>query len=394
MPVNFANRRLLCPFILKYSCRYILKRMLVRPSLIIAIILLVVVLYGQPGESTFGIYSSQEHQVVPVSDIGEWETQRYNIRQGLEAVMGPLPDRSSLPSLDIRITDTLETGRYFRYTINFQANEDERVPAYLYLPKRYSMLGKLPAMLALHPTGMPGKKIVDGEGLPNRGYAKELAERGYVVIAPDYPGYGDLEHFDFTGLRYQSGTMAAIFYHMRCVDLLCQMEEVDRDRIGVIGHSLGGHNAMFVGAFDPRLKVIVASCGWTQMEDYDIGPAAVEQYGGRLGPWAQDRYMPRIRDVYQLDDNKIPFNFHEIIALLAPRAFFSNSPLNDSNFAVEGVRKGMGEAEKVYQFLDAANHLQVRYPEAEHDFPDDTRLEAYQYIDRHLDHHPSEHRLE
>jgi pimeloyl-ACP methyl ester carboxylesterase len=393
MPVNLANNRLLAPFTPNYSRRYIHEHVL-RPSLTIAMLFLVVSLYGQPGEFTFGIYSSQEHQLVPISDIGQWETQRYTIRRGLEAVMGPLPDRTSLPPLDIQITDTLETSRYFRFTIRFQANEGERVPAYLYLPKRSGIMGKLPAMVALHPTGLSGKKIVDGEGLPNRGYAKELAERGYVVIAPDYPGYGDLEKFDFSNSRYQSGTMAAIFYHMRCVDVLCQMEEVDRDKIGVIGHSLGGHNAMFVGAFDPRLKVIVVSCGWTQMEDYDIGTAAIEQYGGRLGPWAQDRYMPRIRDVYQLDDNKIPFNFHEIIALLAPRAFFSNSPLNDSNFAVEGVRKGMGEAEKVYQFLDASNHLQVRYPEAEHDFPDDTRLEAYQFIDRHLDHHPSEHRLE
>src|SRR5699024_5532546 len=119
-----------------------------------------------------------------------------------------------------------------------------------------------PAMLALHPTGALGKKIVDGQSsLQNRAYAKELAQRGYVVIAPDYPDFGDLSNYNFKSDRYQSGTMKSIFDDIRCVDLLQARRDVDPDRIGVIGHSLGGHSAMFVGAFDPRLKVIVSSCG-------------------------------------------------------------------------------------------------------------------------------------
>ena len=54
--------------------------------------------------------------------------------------------------------------------------------------------------------------------------------------------------------------MKGIFNHMRCVDLLQAREDVDHERIGVLGHSLGGHNAIFLGAFDIRLKVIVSSC--------------------------------------------------------------------------------------------------------------------------------------
>src|SRR5690606_15943086 len=105
----------------------------------------------------------------------------------------------------------------------------------------------------------------------------------------------------------------------------------------VIGHSLGGHNALFVGAFDERLKVVVSSCGWTLMDHYDIGEQASAQYGGRLGPWAQDRYMPLLRDKFQLDGERFPFDFDEVIAALAPRHFLSVSPVNDSNFDVEGV---------------------------------------------------------
>lgn len=351
-----------------------------------------------PGTETeqngFEIFSSETHEMIQIHDLAEWEEYRWKLKRNMEAIMGSLPDRQNLPGLDIRIKDSLRTESYLRLNIDFLAVEGERVPAYLYIPHRSSISGKLPAMLALHPTGADGKKIVDGEGKENRGYARELAGRGYIVIAPDYPSFGDLSGYDFNNDRYQSGTMAAIFYHMRCVDLLTDRSDVDPERIGVIGHSLGGHNAMFVGAFDERLKVIVTSCGWTQLEYYDIGPVASEHYGGRLGPYAQDRYMPLVRDRYKLDGEQIPINYHEMIALLAPRAFFSNSPLNDANFEVRGVIKGMEMAKGVYHFLKADNQIQVRYPEAEHDFPTETRRQAYEFIDHVLKHIPGKHEME
>src|SRR5690606_38453106 len=276
------------------------------------------------------IYSSADHEDVVIEGEAAWEKYRWTLKRHMEAIMGPLPDRHQLPPLDMRIKDSLSTESYLRLTIDFLAAPGERVPAYLYLPYRSSITGKSPAVLALHPTGAQGKAIVDGEGKANRGYAKELAQRGYIVIAPDYPSFGDLSDFDFEKDRYQSGTMAAIFYQMRCVDLLLERHDVDPDRLGVISHSLGGRNAIFTAAFDERLKVVVTSSGWNQMDYYDIGPAAVERYGGRLGPYAQDRYMPLVRDKYGFDGDKIPIDYHEMIALLAPRAFFSNSPIHDS----------------------------------------------------------------
>ncbi len=152
-------------------------------------------------------------------------------------------------------------------------------------------------------------------------------------------------------------------------------DEVDPERIGVIGHSLGGHNAMFVGVFDERIKVIVSSCGWTPFHDY---------YGGKLAGWTSDRYMPRLRDVYGLDPDRVPFDFYEIVAALAPRAFFSSSPLHDSNFDVAGVKKAIPAAQAVYELLGAPQALQVRYPDCEHDFPDEVRREAYEFIDKVL----------
>jgi len=306
------------------------------------------------------------------------------IQDSMEAVMGPLPDLTDLPPMNVQYVDSLETEKYIRHTIHFTVAENENLPAYLYLPT-HTKPGKYPAMLVLHSTGALGKGIVDGQSsLENRAVAKELAERGYVVIAPDYPGFGELKNYDFENDRYESGTMKGIFNHIRCVDLLQSLNQVDPERIGVIGHSLGGHNAIFVAAFDTRLKVVVSSCGWTQFEYYDIGPSS-EQYGGKLGPWAQDKYMPLMKTKYQLDQTKIPFNFDEIIVSLAPRPFISNSPLHDKNFDVEGVRDGIRKALPAYEALGAKENVKVFYPDAEHNFPPSVRNEIYGLIDHFLE---------
>lgn len=324
-----------------------------------------------------------------VDDARDRNDGRRELLDGMQDAMGKLPDRSRLPDLDMKIHRTSREPHYTRHAISMTAAENEIVPALLYVPEGAGPAKKTAAILALHPTGELGKEIVDGRGLPNRAYAKELAERGYVVIAPDYPGFGELSDHDFSGDRYESGTMKGIFNHMRCVDLLENRDDVDPGRIGVIGHSLGGHNAMFVGAFDPRLKVIVSSCGWTEFEDYDCGEETTRRYGGRLGPWAQDRYMPLLREKYGLDENRFPFQFHDVVALLAPRPFFSNSPLRDGNFSAAGVEKGIARAKPAYGRFQAEEMLQVRYPDAGHDFPPDIRSEAYRFLDRHLSHTPT-----
>jgi pimeloyl-ACP methyl ester carboxylesterase len=315
----------------------------------------------------------------PVKTKKDWNLKRLQILDSMQAAMGKLPARDARQIPQVQFVDSVSGKNYKRFTIKILIAESENISAYLYVPSGKSK--KHPAMLALHETNAIGKQGVDGQGKnKNLAYARELAERGYVVIAPDYPSFGDSKDYDFAADRYESATMKGIFNHMRCVDFLVSRKDVDAGKIGVIGHSLGGHNAIFVGAFDSRLKVVVTSSGWTLLDFYNIGPAS-QKYGGRLGPWAQDRYMPLLRTKYNLDPEKIPFDFDEVIATIAPRAFFSNSPLNDSNFDVKGVKKGIENISPVYRLLGASDHLQARYPESGHDFPEQVRFEAYQFID-------------
>jgi dienelactone hydrolase len=227
----------------------------------------------------------------------------------------------------------------------------------------------------LHQTNPAGKDSVAGLAeRPAMHYAHELAERGYVCLAPDYPSFGEYE-YDFTrsDLPYRSGSMKAIWNNIRAIDLLETLPEVDISRIGAIGHSLGGHNALFTAVFDLRLRAVVASCGFTAFHDYD---------GGKLAGWTSNRYMPAIRDVYASDPDQMPFDFHEVVAAIAPRSLFVNAPLHDANFDVSGVRRVIDSASKVYDFLDAGGRLRVETPDAQHDFVDAVRLQAYEWLDK------------
>ncbi|MCA9056185.1 MAG: alpha/beta fold hydrolase, partial [Planctomycetaceae bacterium] len=291
------------------------------------------------------VYADASGDLQPVKTPEDWAQRRADILTGMQAAMGSLPVRDQWPDFDLQQTAEQPGDGYVCKTYTFAVEAGDRLPIDLYLPSGIAEGERRPAVLALHPTGALGKRIVAGEGPnPNRQYAVELAQRGYVVIAPDYPSFGESADYDFAADDYASGTMKGIVNHRRCVDLLQSLPQVDPERIGVIGHSLGGHNAMYVAAFDERIKAIVSSCGWDPFHYY---------YGGKLTGWTSDRYMPRIRDVYGLDPDKVPFDFYEVVAALAPRPFLSCSPTEDSNFDVQGVEKAIDRAREVYRLLGA-----------------------------------------
>jgi hypothetical protein len=94
--------------------------------------------------------------------------------------------------------------------------------------------------------------------------------------------------------------------------------------------------------------------------------------------------MPRIAADYHQDARQMPFDFPEVVAALAPRAFFANAPVADDNFAVSGVRDCMEAARPVYTFLAAGEKLEAFYPACGHDFSADARKVAYAWLDRQL----------
>lgn len=329
-----------------------------------------------PDHTDLTVYLDEDGNLQPIRSPEHWQRRRSDILVGMQQVMGRLPIEESTAPPDFEELGREQGEGYTRVSLRYAAKPGGPVSAHLYLPDAPKPASGYPSVLALHPTSALGKRIVGGEGqAPNRNYGMELAQRGYVVLAPDYPSFGDDQAYDFHTDPYVSGTMKGIVNHMRGVDLLAARDDCDPARIGVIGHSLGGHNAMFLGAFDTRVAAVISSCGWTPFADY---------YGGNIAGWTSDRYMPRLREIYDLDPARVPMDLGEVAAAIAPRAFFSCSPIGDGNFAVAGVQKTEPGLRFVYRLLDAEDQLVIRYPEASHDFPDETRQEAYQWLDRVL----------
>ncbi len=321
-------------------------------------------------------YLDDAGAVIPVTDAAGWSVRRAHVLAGMQSVMGPLPadERSAPPAYEMG--ETVSFPAYTRHTIRYVTEPWDVTPAFLFIPTNAT--SPRPAMLCLHPTSPLGKRIVAGEGeKPNRNYAQELAERGYVVLAPDYPGFGD--YVEARKRLYEEGyvscTMKGVWNHLRGVDLLASLPEVDGERIGCIGHSLGGHNALFLSAFDPRIKVTVTSCGFTLFPNY---------MKGDLTGWTHDGYMPRIASAFDKDPARMPFDFSEILGVVAPRAVFINAPMHDDNFDVSGVREAVAAAEKVFALYEAGARLCAVYPDAGHDFPDASREQAYDFIEEFL----------
>ena len=310
---------------------------------------------------------------MPIRTKTDWEKQLAQTLDNMQLVMGPLT-RVAKPALDIVVLEEERLANFVRQKITFAPEANDRVPAYLLIPVPRAR--RLPAMLCLHQTTPMGKAEPAGlGGKADLHYAAELAGRGYVTLAPDYPGFGDY-HIDPYGMGYASATMKGIRNHMRAVDALASMPQVDAARIGAIGHSLGGHNALFVAAFDRRLRTVVTSCGFTSFAKYK---------GGDLTGWSHRGYMPRIATHFDKSPARMPFDFPGILAALAPRPVFINAPLHDANFEVSGVKDCVSAAAAVYQQVFAAGERLVAvYPDAGHEFPVDVRQAAYRFLDRWL----------
>src|SRR5436309_12659972 len=216
------------------------------------------------------VYRGSDGNTAPVKTVEDWSKRRAEIVRGMEAVMGKLPGTEKRCPLDPKTEEEVDCGKYVRRLITYASEPGSRVPAYLLIPKDV-LKGKkkVPAILCLHGTdNVVGHGTVVGLGSrPNRGYAVELAERGYVTLAPNYPLLAKYQP-DIKKLGWESGTLKAVWDNMRGLDLLEALPFVDGAKMGTIGHSLGGHNSVYTAVFDNRLKAVVSSCGLDSYLDY------------------------------------------------------------------------------------------------------------------------------
>ena len=180
-----------------------------------------------------------------------------------------------------------------------------------------------------------------------------------------------------------------VYDHQRGLDYLSSLDIVDPQRMGCIGHSLGGYNAFFLQAFDSRIKAAITSCGLSPM-------------GGTTSPYQFARndwfvhFNPDCRDFIQ--SGMIPCDMHEFMALCAPKPLFNYSAKQDDIYCPKATRKegsfapwwqtvdeSLKQIERLYEILGARDRFVRIEDDGGHDFPKYVRDNAYQWLDKWLD---------
>jgi dienelactone hydrolase len=326
------------------------------------------------------VYRDAKNQTQTVQTTDDWLKRREEILNGMQAIMGRLPGDEKRCQLDMKIESEVDCGNFIRRFITYSSEPGCRVPAYLLVPKSAleNPAQRAPAVLCLHGTdNVVGHATVVGLGpRPNRQYAQELAERGYVTLAPNYPLLAKY-YPDIKALGWDSGTLKAVWDNSRGLDLLESLPFVEPGRFGAIGHSLGGHNSVYTAVFDDRIKVVVSSCGLDSYLDYYSGDEKV--WFPEKG-WAQTRYIPRFAD-YRGRLAEIPFDFHEMIGAIAPRHVLIIAPQKDHNFRADSVDRIAAAAGQIFKLYGHPERLKVEHPDCAHDFPNEMREAGYKFID-------------
>lgn len=298
----------------------------------------------------------------------------------MQEVMGPLPPECRRVPLNVRILEKYREEGISRQLLIYDTEPGDECRAWLLRPESVPSGGT--GILCLHQTIRAGKDEPAGlAGSPNLHYGIELARRGFVTLCPDYPypGYGQSKANPYD-LGYASATMKGIWNHRLALDVLVHWAGVNPDRLGCIGHSLGGYNTLFLTAFEPRIRAAVSSCGFTRFTWSDDEGKGSK---GDINDWGTLTHMPLITTRYHARSENMPFDFPDVLAAICPRPIFINATTQDF-FRIEGVRETLDLTRPLYEQQGAAANLEVIHPESKHDFPPEARKKAYAFLERHL----------
>ncbi len=241
-----------------------------------------------------------------ITSLEAWQQQRQVLRHKWLEFLGPMPDPR--PAVRLEVLSTEQANRTERQLVRYECEPGVWVEGYLLRRIDARDGRKRPGIVALHQTTKASIDEIAGVSGPQTMWlGLHFAQRGYVVFCPRCFLWQDVDDYQQAVERHRqrhphSLGMAKMLYDaMRAVDVLVSLPDVDADRIGAVGHSLGAKEVLYLAAFDERIKAAVASEGGL---------------GFRSTNWDAPWYLgPAIRD------EQFPLNHHQLLALIAPRPF-------------------------------------------------------------------------
>jgi dienelactone hydrolase len=308
-----------------------------------------------------------------ITKRADWAARREELQRDWTKFLGEFP--KSKVALEPEFLAKEELPTITRQKVTYQIEDGVRIDAMLLAPKNAT--GKLPGIVLFHPTYTNHfARAVGLEGEPERAQAVLLAEHGYVVLAPRSFIYSELPAgYQKKGeriweactrwMRQRHPTWRAMtrmtWDGIRALDFMQTLPNVDAERIGIFGHSLGAKEVLYVAAFDPRVKCTVFSEGGI---------------GLHFSNWDAVWYLGS-----EINQPGFPREQHELLGLVAPRPFLllaGNSADNDKSWAF------IEAALPAYQLLGAPQDLAWFNHGLGHYYGGEPRTVAETFLDRHL----------
>ncbi len=338
-------------------------------------------------------YPGAPPPIFPTPNI-DWNKQRQELQRRLLWALGDSPPHikalgrsrlaSSLPGAapsgalgyaDHILNRPRPTAEVDRATLPF--TDDRNLLGELYYRRGGRPDAKMPVVIWLHPysyskgySDLPilpesaGAAAYIGASYPlqAQGYlgtdfkVKPLVLEGFGVFAYDMIGFGSRipEVRRFYDRYPRWSLMGKMVDDVRsAVDVLSDCDRIDSRRIYVMGYSLGATVGLLAAALDDRIAGAVSISGFT--------PLRTEKGTGSLDNLAFIHgLMPRL-GFFKGSQSRLPWDFDEALALIAPRPLMVVAPQFDQEATLEDVKRGVEEARRVYEFLSPDQRSALPY---------------------------------
>lgn len=288
---------------------------------------------------------------------------------------GTLPAKQ--PPLRIREELSERSDSIERFHLTYEVEPGTTTEAYLLRPRDPN--GKHLGIVLFHQTDpatieVTGSLDPEPEESPKEISAVHLVQRGYVVLCPKCFIFGEHrvdEQDAYAGYRaevkkmqqrhpYWKGLGRMVWDGIRAVDVLATRDDVDHERIGAIGHSLGGKEVLFVAAFDERVKAGVSSDGGI---------------GLTFSNWHDVWYLGQ-----EIREQGFELENHQVLTMIAPRAFLLVGGKYDNDRAWPFIAGVM----PLWASLGAPENIGWFRHDADHCWPLEAQKVGYTFLDQRL----------
>ncbi len=260
------------------------------------------------------------------------------------------------PPLNVRLRERIPREGFTIHSVYYDAEPNDAIPAMLLIPDGVTPEKPAPAVAICHQHNGEwhlGKSEPAGlAGNPMHHTGAALAKEGYVVLCPDAQCFeerrsphlknGDYERFEFLRSVIAGKCMAwkNILDMKRAIDFLVSRKEVQADKIGCYGHSMGSTHTWLVGPWEPRIKCLVGNC-------------CLPTYAGIHKEHLLHCFPNFIPGLGQYGDTP------DIAALIAPRPLLLNFGDQDRGSPIDEVRAAIPVIQRAYDGMHAGDKFEA-----------------------------------